>query len=88
MSALRPHSGHWIGRDFHLKADVRQHGSVDAGRVFGQLHDIGMKTHVLDKIVRQASDLLRKAVEAIIAGDSARRLTRSTGVGAVLPRCR
>ncbi|WP_390476624.1 magnesium chelatase domain-containing protein, partial [Altererythrobacter sp. MTPC7] len=55
-AASRSNSGHWIGRDFHLKADVRQHGSVDAGRVFGQLHDIGMKTHVLDKIVRQASD--------------------------------
>ena len=57
-----------------LVGDVKQLGSVEAGRAFGQLQDAGMKTHVLDKIVRQANDLTREAVEAMIAGDGARAL--------------
>ena len=57
-----------------LVGDVKQLGSVEAGRAFGQLQDAGMKTHVLDKIVRQANDLTREAVEATIAGDGARAL--------------
>lgn len=58
-----------------LVGDVKQLGSVEAGRAFGQLQDAGMKTFVLDKIVRQTNDLTREAVEATIAGDGRRALT-------------
>ena len=57
-----------------LVGDVKQLGSVEAGRAFGQLQDAGMKTFVLDKIVRQENDLTREAVEATIAGDGRRAL--------------
>lgn len=54
--------------------DVKQLGSVEAGRAFAQLQDAGMTTHVLDEIVRQRSSELRQGVEASIAGDAARAL--------------
>ena len=57
-----------------LVGDVKQLGSVEAGRAFGQLQDAGMKTFTLDKIVRQQNDLTREAVEATIAGDGRRAL--------------
>jgi len=57
-----------------LVGDVKQLGSVEAGRAFGQLQDAGMKTFVLDKIVRQENDLTREAVQATIAGDGRRAL--------------
>jgi conjugative relaxase-like TrwC/TraI family protein len=57
-----------------LVGDVKQLGSVEAGRAFGQLQDAGMRTFVLDKIVRQQNDLTREAVQATIAGDGRRAL--------------
>lgn len=57
-----------------LVGDVKQLGSVEAGRAFGQLQDAGMTTFVLDKIVRQQNDLTREAVQATIAGDGRRAL--------------
>ncbi|AXB80617.1 MobF family relaxase [Novosphingobium sp. P6W] len=57
-----------------LVGDVKQLGSVEAGRAFGQLQDAGMKTFVLDKIVRQENDLTREAVQATIVGDGRRAL--------------
>jgi ATP-dependent exoDNAse (exonuclease V) alpha subunit len=54
-----------------LVGDVRQLGSVEAGRAFGQLQEHGMPTHVLDQIVRQTNTHTRKAVEAILAGEAA-----------------
>ena len=57
-----------------LVGDVKQLGSVEAGRAFGQLQDAGMKTFTLDQIVRQENDLTREAVEATIAGDGKRAL--------------
>lgn len=57
-----------------LVGDVKQLGSVEAGRAFGQLQDAGMTTHVLDAIVRQENRLTREAVEATIAGDGRRAL--------------
>jgi len=57
-----------------LVGDVKQLGSVTAGRAFGQLQDAGMRTFVLDKIVRQENQLTREAVEAAIAGDGKRAL--------------
>ena len=57
-----------------LVGDVKQLGSVEAGRAFGQLQDAGMKTFALDRIVRQENDLTREAVQATIAGDGRRAL--------------
>lgn len=57
-----------------LVGDVKQLGSVEAGRAFGQLQDAGMRTFVLDRIVRQQNDLTREAVQATIAGDGRRAL--------------
>lgn len=55
-----------------LVGDVRQLGSVEAGRAFGQLQDHGMTTHVLNQIVRQTNLDTKEAVEAILAGEAAR----------------
>lgn len=57
-----------------LVGDVKQLGSVEAGRAFGQLQEAGMRTFKLDKIVRQQNDLTREAVQATIAGDGRRAL--------------
>ena len=57
-----------------LVGDVKQLGSVEAGRAFGQLQDAGMKTFALDHIVRQENQLTREAVQAAIAGDGRRAL--------------
>ena len=57
-----------------LVGDVKQLGSVEAGRAFGQLQEAGMQTFTLDKIVRQENDLTREAVHATIAGDGRRAL--------------
>lgn len=54
-----------------LVGDVKQLGSVEAGRAFGQLCEAGMETAVLDEIVRQSNQHTRKAVEAMLAGDAA-----------------
>ena len=55
-----------------LVGDVRQLGSVGAGRAFAQLQENGMATAVLDQIVRQTNDHTREAVEAMLAGEAAR----------------
>ncbi|MES1996308.1 MAG: AAA family ATPase [Pseudomonadota bacterium] len=55
-----------------LVGDVKQLGSVGAGRAFAQLQEAGMTTPVLDQIVRQTNDLTREAVEAMLAGEAAR----------------
>ena len=57
-----------------LVGDVKQLGSVEAGRAFGQLQDAGMKTFALDHIVRQENQVTREAVQATIAGDGRRAL--------------
>ena len=57
-----------------LVGDVKQLGSVEAGRAFGQLQESGMKTWKLDEIVRQDNSLTREAVLATIAGDGRRAL--------------
>lgn len=55
-----------------LVGDVRQLGSVEAGRAFGQLQEAGMETMVLDQIVRQTNGMTKEAVEATIACDAKR----------------
>lgn len=51
-----------------LIGDIRQHESVEAGRIFAELQDAGMNTARLDKIVRQKDEGLRQVVEAMAAG--------------------
>jgi conjugative relaxase-like TrwC/TraI family protein len=53
-----------------LVGDVQQLGSVDAGAAFRQLQDAGMRTVVLDQIVRQTNAEMREGVYAAIRGDA------------------
>jgi conjugative relaxase-like TrwC/TraI family protein len=52
-----------------LVGDTRQHESVEAGRIFAQLQDAGMKTVKLDEIVRQRDPDLKQTVEQLARGD-------------------
>ncbi|MDO8896725.1 MAG: AAA family ATPase, partial [Bacteroidales bacterium] len=55
-----------------LVGDVQQLGSVEAGAAFRQLQgESGLKTHVLDEIVRQSNAEAKAAVEAAISGNAA-----------------
>jgi conjugative relaxase-like TrwC/TraI family protein len=51
-----------------LVGDTRQHESIEAGRIFGQLQDAGMKTVKLDEIVRQKDPELKQVVEQLAHG--------------------
>jgi ATP-dependent exoDNAse (exonuclease V) alpha subunit len=51
-----------------LVGDTRQHESVEAGRIFAQLQDAGMKTVKLDEIVRQKDPELKQVVEQLARG--------------------
>lgn len=54
-----------------MVGDVKQLGSVEAGAAFRQLQaDSGLKTQVLDEIVRQRNDELKAAVYDAIRGDA------------------
>ena len=52
-----------------LVGDGKQLDAVDAGKPFAQLQAAGMKTAVMDEIVRQHEPALKEAVEASLAGD-------------------
>ena len=52
-----------------LVGDTRQHESVEAGRIFAQLQDAGMKTVKLDEIVRQRDPELKQTVEQLARGN-------------------
>ena len=52
-----------------LVGDEKQLDAVDAGRPFAQLQRAGMKTAVMDEILRQRDPDLKAAVEASLAGD-------------------
>ncbi len=51
-----------------LVGDTRQHESVEAGRIFAQLQEGGMKTVKLDEIVRQKDPELKQVVEQLARG--------------------
>ena len=51
-----------------LVSDTRQHESVEAGRIFAQLQDAGMKTVKLEEIVRQKDPELKQTVEQLARG--------------------
>ncbi|MCY4440548.1 MAG: AAA family ATPase, partial [Deltaproteobacteria bacterium] len=55
-----------------LVGDEKQLDAVDAGKPFAQLQRAGMKTAVMDEIVRQRDPELRAAVEASLVGDIGR----------------
>ncbi|MCY3824189.1 MAG: conjugative relaxase [Nitrospinae bacterium] len=52
-----------------LVGDAKQLGAVDAGKPFAQLQAAGMKTAVMEEIMRQRDQDLKAAVEATLAGD-------------------
>jgi conjugative relaxase-like TrwC/TraI family protein len=54
-----------------LIGDVRQHQGVDAGKPFEQLQESGMRSAVLDRIVRQRDPELLKAVEHLSKNETA-----------------
>ncbi|MYH50407.1 MAG: conjugative relaxase, partial [Gammaproteobacteria bacterium] len=55
-----------------LVGDEKQLGAVDAGKPFAQLQQAGMKTAVMDDILRQRDPELKAAVEASLAGEIGR----------------
>ena len=52
-----------------LVGDKKQLDAVDAGKPFAQLQEAGMKTAVMDEIMRQREPDLKAAVEASLAGE-------------------
>jgi conjugative relaxase-like TrwC/TraI family protein len=52
-----------------LVGDTRQHESVEAGRIFAQLQEAGMKTVKLEEIVRQKNPELKQVVEQLARGE-------------------
>ena len=59
-----------------LVGDAKQLDAVDAGKPFAQLQAAGMKTAVMDEIMRQRDPALKEAVEASLKGDIARAFER------------
>ena len=53
-------------------ADAKQLDAVEAGKPFAQLQAAGMKTAVMDEIMRQREPALKEAVEASLAGEIGR----------------
>ena len=70
-----------------LVGDARQLEAVDAGKPFAQLQAAGMKTALMDEILRQRDPALKAAVEASIAGDIGRAFEKlGDNVAEVNPR--
>ncbi len=59
-----------------LVGDAKQLAAVDAGKPFAQLQAAGMKTAVMDEIMRQRDPALKEAVEASLAGEIGRAFDR------------
>ena len=55
-----------------LVGDAKQLDAVDAGKPFAQLQAAGMKTAVMDEIMRQRDPVLKEAVLASLKGDIGR----------------
>ncbi len=52
-----------------LVGDTRQHESVEAGRIFAQMQEGGMRTVRLEEIVRQKDPELKQTVEQLAKGE-------------------
>ena len=59
-----------------LVGDAKQLDAVDAGKPFAQLQQAGMKTTVMDEILRQREPDLKAAVEASLAGEIGKAFDR------------
>ena len=69
-----------------LVGDEKQLDAVDAGKPFAQLQRAGMRTAVMDEIMRQRDPELKAAVEASLAGDVKRAFEKlGTNVVEVRP---
>ena len=69
-----------------LVGDEKQLDAVDAGKPFAQLQRAGMKTAVMDEIMRQRDPELKAAVEASLAGDVRKAFDKlGSNVAAVKP---
>jgi conjugative relaxase-like TrwC/TraI family protein len=66
-----------------LVGDIKQHQSIEAGRIFHQLQIAGMTTVKLNKIVRQQEPELLKAVQMISKGDVHGSLQQLDSMGAI-----
>ena len=66
-----------------LVGDTRQHQSVEAGRIFAELQDAGMKVGSLSQIVRQKDEGLRNVVEAMAAGEIHKGVGLLSGQGRI-----
>ena len=62
-----------------LVGNEKQLAAVDAGKPFAELQRAGMKTAVMDEIMRQRDPALKEAVEASLAGDVARAFEKLGG---------
>ena len=58
-----------------LVGDTRQHESVEAGRVFAQMQEGGLRMARLDAIVRQRTPELKQVVEQLARGETAAAIT-------------
>ena len=67
-----------------LVGDAKQLDAVDAGKPFAQLQAAGMKTAVMDEIMRQRDPALKEAVEARPRG--ARSIAPSRSSAPTSPR--
>ena len=59
-----------------LVGDAKQLDAVDAGKPFAQLQAAGMRTAVMDEIMRQRDPALKQAVEASLKGEIGRAFNR------------
>ena len=62
-----------------LVGDAKQLDAVDAGKPFAQLQAAGMKTAVMDEILRQKDADLKEAVRASLAGEIGRAFGKLGG---------
>ena len=62
-----------------LVGDEKQLDAVDAGKPFAQLQRAGMRTAVMDEILRQKDAELREAVRASLAGEIGKAFDRLGG---------
>ena len=70
-----------------LVGDAKQLDAVDAGKPFAQLQQAGMKTAVMDEIMRQRDPQLKAAVEASLTGDLGKAFEKlGANVAEVNPR--
>ena len=67
-----------------LVGDVKQIASIEAGKAFGQLQEAGMRTSILDHIVRQKNPQLLAGVEAAAKGEMRNALEKVEQAGGIV----